>query len=63
MRKQCVPGSFFPRPPRAWVRGYVRARERSVAKNHGGSRCLGKFSLLGITYGTLAYRSKYVVLD
>ena len=21
MRKQCVPGSLFPRPPRAWVRG------------------------------------------
>ena len=27
--------------------GTVRAREKSVAKNHGGSRCLGKFSLLG----------------
>ena len=24
MRKQCVPGSLFPRPPRAWVRGIPR---------------------------------------
>jgi len=23
MHKQCVPGSLFPRPPRAWVRGYA----------------------------------------
>ena len=25
----------------------VRAREKSVANNLGGSRCLGKYSLLG----------------
>ena len=36
------------------------SREKSVAKNHGGSRCLGKFSLLGNVWH-LAYHSKYVV--
>ena len=25
----------------------VRAREKCVANNHGGNRCLGKYSLLG----------------
>ena len=64
MRKQCVPGSLFPRPPRAWVRGYSRTcsvnwfdRESNDHKCGCGGRA--EFWHVGVT----KYRSTCPITD